>query len=68
MIHDGFYEVIAGGLEVKENGKRLDRIINEPVLVLSSEGSVFIGSLRSASSLTSVIIAPLVAPLALLWY
>lgn len=47
---------------MKENGKRLDWIINEPVLVFSLEGSVFIGSLRSASSLTSVIIAPLVVP------
>lgn len=47
---------------MKENGKRLDWIINEPVLVFSLEGSVFIGWLRSASSLTSVIIAPLVVP------
>lgn len=46
---------------MKENGKRLDWIINEPALVFSLEESVFIGSLRSASWLTSVIIVPLVA-------
>lgn len=46
---------------MKENGKRLDWIINEPALVFSLEESVFIGSLRSASWLTSVIIVSLVA-------